>query len=72
MPLHVWGVKDPADFTRLALFGVEGVIVSDPALMLRQRAELSELTEAERLLLAMRDRIIESRHRSPLRSILRQ
>ncbi len=72
MPLHVWGVKDPADFTRLALFGVEGVIVSDPALMLRQRADLSELTEAERLLLAMRDRIIESRHRSPLRSILRQ
>ena len=72
MPLHVWGVKDPADFTRLALFGVEGVIVSDPALMLRQRAELSELTEAERLLLAMRDRIIESRHRSPLRGILRQ
>lgn len=72
MPLHVWGVKDPADFTRLALFGVEGVIVSDPALMLRQRAELSELTEAERLLLAMRDRIIESRQRSPLRSILRQ
>ncbi len=72
MPVHVWGVKDPADFTRVTLSGAEGVIASDPARMLEQRAELAALSEAERLLLAMRDRMMESRERGLLSRILRQ
>ncbi len=59
LALHVWGVADPDLFTRLALQGVEGVITSDPAALLARRAELQELTEMERLLLAFRVKLLE-------------
>jgi glycerophosphoryl diester phosphodiesterase len=65
MPLYVWGVGDDAAFTRLALTGVRGVITSDAAGMLARRAELGKLSETERLLLAIRERMLD-RGQSPV------
>ncbi|MBX3387368.1 MAG: hypothetical protein KF768_12430, partial [Phycisphaeraceae bacterium] len=58
LQVHVWGVTDPDQFTRLALQGVEGVITSEPGSLLVRRAELARLTEVERLLLAFRMRVL--------------
>jgi glycerophosphoryl diester phosphodiesterase len=58
MELHVWGVDTPEAFTTMALAGVEGVITKDPAAMMKRRAELNELEEAQRLLLAVREELV--------------
>ncbi len=58
LPVQVWGVTNLDQFVRLTLQGVEGVISSDPGALLARREELMKLTEAERLLLVFRMRVL--------------
>ena len=58
-PVHVWGVRDVDQFTRFALRGVDGVIAADVRPFRQRLAELSEMDDAERLLLAFRARLLE-------------
>jgi glycerophosphoryl diester phosphodiesterase len=58
-PVHVWGVRDVDQFTRLALRGVDGVIAADVRPFRQRLAELAEMDDAERLLLAFRVRLLE-------------
>ncbi len=55
--VHVWSVNDTGTMTRLALRGVEGVIVHDIPPMVERLRELGELEPLERLLLAFRTRL---------------
>lgn len=58
-PVHVWGVRDVDQFTRLALRGVDGVIAADVRPFRQRLAELAEMDDAERLLLAFRARLLD-------------
>lgn len=57
--VQVWSVNDPGTMTRLALRGVDGVIVHDIPPMRERLDELAELEPLERLLLAFRTRLLE-------------
>lgn len=52
--VHAWTVNDPDQMTRLALRGVRGVITDDVEAMVKRRDEWKQLTDLERLLLAVR------------------
>lgn len=58
-PVHVWGVRDLDDFTRLALRGIDGVIAADVRPFRQRLAEIAALDAPERLLLAFRPRLLE-------------
>jgi glycerophosphoryl diester phosphodiesterase len=57
--VQVWSVNDSDTMTRLALRGVDGVIVHDIPPMRERLDELAELEPLERLLLAFRTRLLE-------------
>jgi glycerophosphoryl diester phosphodiesterase len=57
--VQVWSVNDSDTMTRLALRGVDGVIVHDIPPMRERLDELTELEPLERLLLAFRTRLLE-------------
>lgn len=49
--VHVWTVNRKADLIEVILMGVDGLITDDPALAVRIRDELVEMSKVERLLL---------------------
>jgi glycerophosphoryl diester phosphodiesterase len=57
--VQVWSVNDADAMTRLALRGVDGVIVHDIPPMRERLNELAELEPLERLLLAFRTRLLD-------------
>lgn len=57
--LHVWTVNRASEMADLIEMGVDGLITDDPALAVRVREELAELTTAERVLLQLRTFILQ-------------
>jgi len=58
LPVTVWNVSDADQFTQLALRGVSGVITPDVEPMRVRLIELGKLDGIERLLLAVRSRLL--------------
>jgi glycerophosphoryl diester phosphodiesterase len=56
--VHAWTVPAGAPTVRMALLGADGVLTDDPAGVRATLEEFAQTTEAERLLLALRERLL--------------
>jgi glycerophosphoryl diester phosphodiesterase len=58
LEVHVWTVNRAGSMAELILRGVDGIITDDPALAVRVRREVAELSAPARLLLRVRGFVV--------------